>query len=136
MPVDLTLGNLVTFRSKNATDNVLWKGVISGVINYDMAKLLKKDIVNYQTAVLKTVPTTPDIKTLTFFLIKLSNTVEPTKVFATEWIEDGSFVVLDAASSTTITIYEMSELDKVEIVNILKAKGYHVVVTDLSNTPT
>ena len=129
-------GKIVTFRSKSATssipgvvDTVIWRGRVEGLVSYQIAKGYM-DLVNYQSQIRKVDPSVPDIEDLDYFLITLDNqsaTVQ-TIVFANEWIEAGSFAVIQDKSKYTIEVYDAPEGDPRDIINVLKTAGYKAVL--------
>jgi len=126
---DIALNQLITLRSKVTTDNILYKGTVSALsLSYDIAKNFA-DITAYHTKVAQVDPTVPDKETMDYFIITLEDPQEgesAIRVFAEEWIETGTFTILDVAVTTTITIYDMGTEDRDDIVDQIRSMGYVV----------
>lgn len=127
---DVEPGSMVTFRSKNANDTVLWRGVV------EMNRGTYKSIRNYTNpaaynqAVRQTDPTVPsDETTLNYFLITVdNNSSNPTTlVFAQEWIEPGSLVVITPGNKVTLQVDDPNNNTN-QIISILANAGYSVKI--------
>lgn len=129
-PADMVMGQIITFRSKNANDNVRWKGKVDGFVSYKVAKGYG-DILSYHTAIKKTDPTIGDIESLHYFILELADNTDggaPVRVYAWEWVETGSMVIIDEASVVVLKIYDILGTDLTDVVEALNAKGYYVEV--------
>jgi len=126
---DMKIDDTVIFRSKNSNDNVVWRGKVLGFLKYNLAKSYQ-DILSYYTATKRTNPELANIELLEYFVIQLTDVQAgstTTRVFAKEWIEDGSFQILDEANVVIIKIYDITEAQGNDIVNSLKVQGYYAV---------
>jgi len=128
-------GRTITFRSKSATgtitgvvDNVIWRGRMEGMVSYHVAKGYL-DLISYQNQILKVDPNIPTVEDLDFFLITLDNgsAVVQTIAFANEWIEPGSFAVIQDMKKYVIDVYDAPDGDVREVIALLKAAGYKAV---------
>ena len=87
-----TEGSIVSFRSKNPNDLVVWQGTLESIGTYRSIRSYTNPA-SYNEAVRQSDPTvSSDITDLTYFLITVDNQAEqPTMmVFADEWITPGS----------------------------------------------
>lgn len=128
---DMALAQNISFRTKNANDNVLWKGNVKGFVDYTIARTMG-DLTSYHTNILKADPTVGAVETLSYFVVELTDVEpdqQPVRVFAREWLEDGSFEILDEAAVRTLKIYDISTEDLDEVIELLQTKGYHTEVT-------
>lgn len=128
-------GRTITFRSKSATgtipgvvDNVIWRGRMEGLVSYQVAKNYM-DLISYQNQILKVDPSIPAVEDLDYFLITLDNgsAVVQTIVFANEWIEPGSFAVIQDMKKYVIDVYDAPDGDVREVIALLKTAGYKAV---------
>lgn len=127
---ELASGQIVVFYSKNPDDNVMWKGKIVGTgIGYSIA-LQYNDLVSYHINTKKVHQELDDVKILSYFLLELDRSITTdayrVRAFAKEWIEEGSFMILDEDQKVTLDIYDISSEDLAEIKNILRIRGCHV----------
>lgn len=125
---DAKQGDTISFQTKHSNDNVTYKGKIQGICGYAIAKNYG-DIVGYHANVKKVDPSQGDLSTLTFLLIQLVDpkTDKPVlRVFATSWITEGSFTILDEASAITLKIYNIDGSDISDVIASLTARGYVV----------
>lgn len=126
---DMTVGQSVTFTSKNTNDNVQYSGKIKGMVDYTIAKQFS-DVRSYHAAVKKADSSICEVELATFFIIILKEATDgkpKTRAFAQEWITDGSFFILDEASAVSIKIYGMEDSSVIDLLSSLKAQGYIAV---------
>lgn len=122
---DVPNGSMITFRSKNVNDTVIWRGRLEMVGTYNSIKRYGNTAAENQ-AVRQTDPTVPtDEKTLTYFLITVDNNSTETteRVFAQEWIQPGSLVVINPGNKVTIQVDDPNS-DPLLIVSLLASAGY------------
>lgn len=127
-----TIGQQVTFTSKNPTDATKYVGVVEGLITASLAPQYG-DITSYNAAVQRADPTVGSLSSLSYFLITLSNgqATPTTRVFASDWISPGSFSVIQAATIYNFNIYDLPGNGVSSILSVLLAAGYNAVqVTD------
>lgn len=127
------IGQTVTFRSKNANDQILYEGTIDQLLSYKAASA--QDIVSYNAAVRQADPTVSvDLTSLHYFAIRLANTSGAQSViyFAAEWIVSGSFVMEDLATVVTIEVYDTPSANHNLIVDLLTSGGYQSRITNIS----
>lgn len=126
--IDLSMLNkTVTFQSKNTNDPTLWKGVLTGVVDYTAA-INYWDVVSYNAAVQKADPSVGDPTTQTYFLLSLTqNNITTTYAFSPAWVSDGTFDVLQPATIYTIDVYDLPVGGEQQIITLLKANGYNAV---------
>jgi hypothetical protein len=120
------VGSRITFGSKNSKDNVIWRGVVKGIIDYTIAKM-HGDIVSYQGAVLQTDAGIPALEDCTFFLYELDEAPSGTnklRVFANEWITPGSLEIIANTVRVNIVVYDINTNNHTNILDVLKQNGY------------
>ena len=122
---DVEVGSIVTFRSKNANDTVVWKGTLEAIGNIRMARAYR-DPRAYNEAVRQSDSGVPsDITLLTYFLITVDNdaTVPTAQIFADEWITSGSLAVVTAGNKVTIEVSDPLNSPN-QILSLLASAGY------------
>lgn len=122
---DIDLGTIITFRSKNPTDTVLWRGSLLAKVTYDIAKAYENPAAFHQGVrqVDQTVPL--DVKDLTYFIIKVDNdqSVATTKIYAQEWILPGSLSVVSVGNKVRLQVDDPKNNTQL-ILSILANAGY------------
>lgn len=128
---NLDVNKPVLFRSLNPNDTIVWKGEVVSLCNYRLAKQYG-DILSYHTAIKKIHPEIGNIEDLDYFIMDLSPEDNPdvdyttNRVFAKEWIETGSFILLDEATKAKLAVFDITEDDLSNIIDMIKLRGYHV----------
>lgn len=123
---DLEEGSMITFRSKNANDTVLWKGTLEMCAGTYRAIRSYMNPAAYNEAVRQSDPSVPsDVSLLTYFLITVDNDADqPTmQVFAQEWIEPGSLAVINLGNKVTLRVDDPHN-DVQQILSLLASAGY------------
>ena len=124
-------GTIISFQSKNASDQVQWRGTLEGRGSY-------RSIVGYgdprsfNEAVRQSDPTvSSDVTKLNYFLIAVDNESSNTiiKAFAEEWIEEGSLVVILPGNQVSITVDDPFN-DSQKILSLLASAGYAATITN------
>ncbi len=121
----MTPGTLISFRSKNANDLVVWQGTLEAVGTYNLIR----DYANpaaYNQAVRQTDPSVPnDVTLLTYFLITVDNAAsQPIKqIFADEWIQSGSLTQVNLGNFVTLQIQDPFNNSQT-ILSVLANAGY------------
>lgn len=125
-----TVGNTVTFTSKNPTDPTIYKGVVSGIVTYALSGTFGFDAVSYNAAVQRVDPTVGTVDTLNYFIITLTNNQpQPSnRLFCNEWIAPGSFSIIQNATVYTVNIYDIPATGINQIQSVLRAAGYNSVL--------
>jgi hypothetical protein len=123
---DIEPGSMITFRSKNANDPTIWRGTLEiPTGTYKSIRRYGNPAAENQ-AVRQTDPTVPtDETTLTYFLITVDNdsTEKTERVFAQEWIQAGSLVVINPGNKVTLIVDDPNN-DPLMIVSLLASAGY------------
>jgi hypothetical protein len=130
-----TIGQTVTFLSKNAADQVVWEGRVEGLVTSVIAQQYS-DIVSYNAAVRLVDPTvSTDLTTLHFFVLTLQNNTGPVQryAFAEEWIANGSFSVINQQAQVTVIVYDIPSSDHQQILTALRAAGYSCYIQSVSS---
>jgi hypothetical protein len=118
----------VKFQSKSQSDPTEWSGVIIGVGDYRIAQTYT-DIVAYNSDVQKADPTVGDYNTLHYFILKLDNQAATAYyAFAQEWVDEGSFVVVQNSTIFHIDVYS-STTDPTTLLNLLASNNYQAYLT-------
>ena len=137
MTVDATTINKeVEFESENRRDEIQYRGVVKGLVTYDVAKTyngqidltLYRDIINTQRAnASPVVDPLGDLEDLNYFLIALNEDREDQevlKIFANEFIESGSFNTLSERVTLDLRIWGISDMDENKILALLRSNDY------------
>ena len=120
------VGQKISFRTKNTTDQILWEGKLEGLVTAVIAQNFS-DIVSYNAAVRLTDATvSSDVSTLTFFLITLDSNGGPVQryAFAEEWILPGTFAIIDQQTLINVVVYDSPTGDHTQILAALRSAGY------------
>lgn len=131
-------GSTVTFTSKNPNDPTLYEGVVEGIVTESIAVAFS-DLQSYNEAViLADSSVSTDTSDLTFFLLRLSaantTTGKSTVIaFANEWITEGSISVLAQTTVYTIDVYDSSDTDASNIIQLLRNGGYKAKLISTSS---
>lgn len=114
----------ISFQSKNPADDVVWTGTVLALMTYEAAKSYG-DIVAYRGAVAIADPTIDTVENLNYFLLRLDEVDgQPRKIFASEFILDGSLEAIDQRVIVVLHVYDLSTNDHSAILTPLKANGY------------
>ena len=127
---DSIRGDKVVFTSVNNKDSVSYSGTIRGIVEYDIAQQYR-DIAQYNTDAQKNNSAIPAYQTLTYFLIRLDDGT--LVVFANEWIQNGSFSIIQDTTIYTIDVYDIPNNGQDSIITILSNAGYKCTVTNKSS---
>lgn len=122
---DIEPDSMITFRSKNANDPTIYRGVLEMVGTYKAIRGYCNPAAENQ-AVRQSDPTVPsDETTLTYFLITIDNDAsqKTERVFAEEWILSGTLAVIDPGNKVTIRVDDPKN-DPLLIVSLLGSAGY------------
>lgn len=122
---DIDEGSMITFRSKNPNDTVLWKGTLESVGTYRSVRAYgNPDAYNKAVRQVDT-SVSADLTDLTFFLITVdNNSTDPVmRVFADEWIESGSLNIIDLGNKVKIQVDDPNSNPQ-QILSILANAGY------------
>lgn len=121
----ITPGAVITFRSKNVNDTVVWRGTLESKGTY-RSILPYGDPRAYNEAVRQNDPSvTSDVTLLSYFLITVDNsgTTPTVQAFAQEWIEDGSLNEITVGNKVKLIVDdELSNPQR--ILSILANAGY------------
>lgn len=122
---DVDAGSLISFRSKNANDLVVWQGTLEAIGTYRLIRDYG-DPRPYNEAVRQTDSAVPsDVTLLTYFLITVDNAAnQPVKqIFADEWIQSGSLVQVNLGNYVTLRVQDPFNNTQ-NILSILANAGY------------
>jgi hypothetical protein len=122
---DVEAGATISFRSKNPTDQVVWRGTLESRGTFRSIRSYM-DPRSYNEAVRQSDATVPsDVTLLNFFLITVDNqsTDPQIMVFAEEWIKDGSLIEIALAKQITIRVDDPNN-DTQRILATLAEAGY------------
>lgn len=118
-------GVKVQFQTINTYDNVLWKGIVQGIVKYSVAKLIG-DVDNYHNEVLKDTPGATPLDEQDFIIINTTDGSGPTKkvVFAVEHINETSVQLVDVNENINLRIYNVAESSIADILQLLTENGF------------
>ena len=87
------------------------------------------DVLSYNAAVQQSDPTVGDASTNTYFVISLDNASGQsiTQIFSDAWVADGSFSIIDDIAMYTISVYDIPNLGKNAVLNVLRAAGFAAI---------
>lgn len=126
------IGDSCSFRTINPNDTTTYTGVIEDPFtSYNVVKPFR-DVMPYNTAVRQADSSiTSDVSKLHYFLISVVNSEGDTELvgFAEEWIQEGSFTLLDKLVKRTFTVYSPSTTSSQDILNVLRSAGYSATDT-------
>ena len=103
----ITIGSTITFRSKDPTDTVVWKGTLETSSASYRAVRGFSNPAQTNERVRQVDPTVPsDYTTLSYFLITVENnaSIPTTVAFAEDWIVAGSLQVLTPGTQVKILV--------------------------------
>lgn len=129
------IGSVITFRSKNPADTVLWSGTFQGVGSYAMVRQNGISAA-YNEAVRQVDSSVPqDYSTLNYLVITLDNNsdVQTNQAFALDWITDGSLVVASEVTTVTLQVIDSKNTPQL-IVDLLRLSGYSATITGTTIT--
>ena len=118
-------GSVVSFRSKNPNDTVIWQGTLESIGTYRSIRGYTNPT-SYNEAVRQNDPTVPsDITSLTYFLITVDNNAELPimQVFADEWITPGSLNKVSLGTQVTLQVEDPLNHPQT-ILSLLASAGY------------
>lgn len=123
-PYSLTIGQTVSFNSVHPNDNVLYNGIIDGIVKYSIAKGYD-DLLPYYRIVKKTLTSMAPIDELTYMiLIQSQEDLKKCVVMALEWIEPSSLKIIEKTNSFDIRIYERPRSEANTIIKLLNDHEY------------
>lgn len=122
------INTLISFQSKNATDDIVWRGTVMGLITYPIARTYM-DVVSYHGAVQQADPLIAAKEDLSYFLIKLDDVeTTPLMVFASEWILESSLEAINQQVKVRLDVWDLAtNSPHTDILTILRANGYKYV---------
>lgn len=130
-------GSIISFRSKDPSDTVLWSGTFQSMGTYrSVSNMIQPAAQN--EAVRQVDSSVPqDYTTQTFLVITLDNNSSPTTTlaFSLDWITDGSLVV--ATEVTTVNIQVIDTRNEPQlIIDLLRLSSYQATIlsTTITNT--
>lgn len=120
------VGATISFESKNAKDSVVWRGVVRGIVDYNVARM-HGDPTSYHGAVSQVDSELPSVENCSFFLFELNEAPTGTnklRAFASEWISAGSLVIIADTVEVVLSVYDIDTNNHQAIVDVLKQNGY------------
>lgn len=124
---DIAIGNTISFRSKATNDNNHYYGVVSGIVNSDIASSYT-DIFTYNSNAQAADQDIPDVTLQSFLIIKLIDKINDTSKyiipFSKDWILEESLTIHLTDRTATLIVYEVDSSNGQDIINLLKANGF------------
>ena len=121
---EVVVGANVKFETINSKDPNLIQGFIIGLCDYNIASAYG-DVVKYHQEVLESNPTvsiTEDATLLNYMIIKdVQGVIKP---YAQEWVNEGTFHILNVSNDIKITIYDIPSTETETILKLLRDNGY------------
>lgn len=124
--VEFDTGSLISFKTKNAYDSNLYKGAVTAICKYNIAKAFNNtnmDIDAYHVNVAKTDNDIDPVTDMNFFIVDTET--EKNVPIAFEWVEPGSFKLVSFSDTVTIKIFDINAVTETEIIQkLLTDNGY------------
>lgn len=124
---NISIGQTISFRTINTFDNVKRVGTVTGLCDYDVARLFL-DVDTYQQQVLHTDPDMGSARDLHYFIISYKEDSEATTTkkiaIAREWMSPGSVELVDEKPFIDFRVYNISSTKATDIINLIKSAGY------------
>jgi hypothetical protein len=122
---EIVNGLKVRFSTINSYDNVVWSGIVAGVVSYDIAKVFT-DVDKYHAEVLKDNAGLDPANEQQYILINTVDDGQPSRkvAFAVQWIDESTLVVIDITNTITIKVYDIPDTDIVNVLNTLANAGF------------
>lgn len=118
-------GVKVQFQTINTYDTVLWKGVVLGIVQYGVAKLIG-DVDNYHNEVLKDTPGATPLVDQDFLIIETTDGSGPSKkvVFGVDHINETTVQLVDVDANINLRVYNVPESSIANILQLLAENGF------------
>lgn len=127
----IMIGQTIGFRTINTLDNVKRVGLVTGMCDYEVAKIFL-DVDTYHQQVLHTNPGLGSAKDLHYLLISYKEDEESTLVkkiaIAKEWMSASSVELVEDNPYIDFRVYNISALKANDVVNAIKSLGYDVSI--------
>ena len=124
--VTFDTGSIISFKTKNAYDSNLYKGTVTAICKYNIAKAFNSttmDVDAYHVNVAKTDTDIDPVADMEFFIIDTET--EKNVPIAFEWVETGSFKLVSFSDTITIKIFDINaETETAIITKLLTDNGY------------
>lgn len=122
---DITEGTVITFRSKNPNNLVVYKGTLESIGTYRSIRSYMDPRSENEAVRQVDSSVSSDVTTLLYFLITVDNdaTNPTTVVFANEWITPGSLNVVSLGNQVKLLIDDPNN-DTQAILALLANAGY------------
>ena len=122
---EIDIGTNIKFSTINTYDNVVWIGVVTGIVDYGIAKMIT-DIDKYHAEVLKDTPGLDPADTLQYIVIETVDDGSPSRkvAFAVDWIEETSLEVITVTDSADFRVFNIPETEIQNVLNTLLEAGY------------
>jgi hypothetical protein len=120
--VEFNVGSTIRFRTRNAYDTNIYKGVVTGIVRRDIATLFNRDIDVYQSNVAKTYSAVEDLNNVDFFVLKTE--IEDRVPFSEDWVDPASIALVSQTDSVVLKIFDIVETDIPIIRSILTSNNY------------
>lgn len=134
--ISLSIGQSVTFKSLNTNDLNAYNGKIVAIMTSDQA-VKYGDVIAYTNVVNNIQGSQLDYSILTYFLLKqysFANQQETglTLLFAKEWIDQSTFVVVSDYLTANVNIYGVTTDTIQDVLSVIRNQGYPAALIKIS----
>jgi hypothetical protein len=121
----IDIGVKVQFNTINNYDPELWVGIVQGIVDYSVAKLIG-DVDNFHNEVLKDTPGATPLVEQEFLIINTTDGSAPGRkvVFAIEHINETSVALVDVDNDVDIRIFNIPESSVATALQLLAENGF------------
>lgn len=122
---EIVNGLKIKFSTINTYDGELWIGLVSGIVDYEVAKTFT-DVDKFHAEVLKDTPGLDPAAEQEYVLISTTDDGNPSRkvAFAVQWIDEPTLVPIDITNAINIRVYDILETDIVNAINVLAEAGF------------
>jgi hypothetical protein len=122
-PVDN--GSKIKFGTINTYDPLLWVGVVIGIVDYSVAKLIG-DIDNYHNEVLKDHPNTTPLVDQKFLILNTTDGSGPARkvVFGVSHINETTLQLVDVNQNINLRLFNIPTSSIATAIQLLAENGF------------
>jgi hypothetical protein len=123
---EIVPGLKIKFNTINSYDAENWIGIVSGIVDYSVAKAIGTDVDKYHAEVLKDTSGLDPIVEQQFIIISTADDGNPSRkvAFAVQWIDAATLAPVDITNSITVRIYDILETDIENALTVLAEAGF------------
>ena len=120
--LDVPNGTHVSIRLKSDYDLTQYIGIVTGRVQYDLARQTDPNVIVVDLEIRKTEAGIPPIEGQEFYAVTLNSGV--TRMFSRNWIDTTKSKVVDVGSKTVLTILGAAPNDIAQIVDTIENAGF------------